>query len=94
MTPLRGDLSAFMGRTINMQLCGAGPVIVECIISILEKSYRILPIYISLKELENTTGVRAQSIRMPFDSFTYLALLKRYCFKEIWRQGWNGHPTM
>ena len=60
-----------------MQLCDAGPAIVEYIISSLEKGYRILPTQISLKELEKNTGVRTQSIGMSFDAFIYPALLNK-----------------
>lgn len=77
MTPLRGNLSTFLGSINNMKLCDAGPAIVEYILSSLDKGYRLLPTQISLKELEKTTGVRAQSIGMSFDAFISPALLKK-----------------
>lgn len=77
MTLLKGDLNVFLVNIINMQLCDAGPNIVEFIISSLEKGYRVLPTQVSLKELEKATGVRTQSIGMSFDAFIYPALLKK-----------------
>lgn len=77
MMPPNGVLSVFLVSITDMQLCDAGPAIVEYILSNLEKGYRVLPSQISLKELEKSTGVRTQSIGMAFDAFIYPALLKK-----------------
>lgn len=60
-----------------MQICDAGPAIVKAIISELDDGHRILPTQFSLKDLEKSTHVRAQTIGMAFDTFIKPALFAK-----------------